>query len=246
MSYKKIVCLSDQHIPYLDKKAHKVTLKLMNDIKPDEIILLGDLIDLWQISKFIKDPAREMTLKDDCSQAKEYLTELRDTFPNAGFVYLFGNHEDRLRKYIWTYSPALSNFIYLEDELNLDNLKIQYYKSDTDIHREGILLFTHGTMVSQESAMTARRMLQKYGMSIIHGHSHRLGSHYKTRIEGTLGAWENGCQCDRALAKEWRMGFPDWQTGFSMVSMKDKRFYVDNIYIHEGTILWGGKEYKAK
>ena len=35
--YDKIVCLGDQHIPYLDKKTHQVTINFLKDIIPDNV-----------------------------------------------------------------------------------------------------------------------------------------------------------------------------------------------------------------
>jgi UDP-2,3-diacylglucosamine pyrophosphatase LpxH len=60
--YLKLVCLGDQHIPYLNRKAHGIIIKFLKDIKPDKIILLGDLIDFWEISHFDKDPSRNNEL----------------------------------------------------------------------------------------------------------------------------------------------------------------------------------------
>jgi hypothetical protein len=76
------------------------------------------------------------------------------------------------------------------------------------------------------------------------GHTHRGGSVYITDLIGTRGAWENFCLCDFKLAKEWRMNFINWQTGFSTVYYYSDRFEVHQVPIinHKFTVL--GKEYK--
>jgi len=245
--YKKIVCLSDQHIPYLDGKANEAVFKFLKRFKPHKIKLLGDVIDFWQISSFLKDPSRITAIQADLDATKSYLARLRDTAPQADFTYLAGNHEDRMRKRIWKDAPWIASIRDMEVDklLNLEGLKIKFYREQTDVERDGEVLFTHGTIVSQDSAMTARRMLKKYGMSIIFGHVHRLGSYYETKVGGAYGAWENGCLCTPALAREWRVGFPNWQQGFTVVYMTDKRFIVNQVFISEGELLWAGRVYKG-
>lgn len=240
--------LGDTHIPYLDVLAYTALEKLLRQIKPDKIILNGDIIDLWEISHFDKNPSRINEIERDISLTRGFLRSIRDNFPLAEIIYLFGNHEYRMKKYVWKMAPACEPFklLRLENMLGLDELKIKYYTEDNDYHQEGILLVTHGTIVNKDSGMTARRMLCKYGMSVIHDHTHRLGSHFKTDCTGTRGAWENGCLCKLELAKEWRTGYPpDWQHGASLVWMRKDRqlFHVDQIYIHKGSFVYGGKQY---
>ena len=244
VNYTKIACLSDEHLPFIDKKADELVKLFLKDLKPDKIIFLGDFIDLWQISKFDRSVYRQNTLQDDIQNAHEYLREFRDLFPKQEIIYLFGNHEERISKYTFRVAPELEGLIYLDKMLKLKELKIKHYKKQTDVHREGDLLFTHGTVVSQDSGMTCRRMLKKYGMSIIHGHTHRLGSHFKTDYYGMRGAWENGSLCDSTLAEEWRMGIADWQMGFSVVTILGNRFHVQQVPIIRNKIFFGDTLYK--
>jgi len=243
--YKKAVCLSDQHLPFEDKKANQLVFKFLSDFKPDTIYLLGDLIDFWQISKFLITPQRKLDLQKDIDKAKVYLTQLRDLCPNADISLHYGNHLDRLRKYIWVNAKALHDLrsLDLDFMLGTDTLKIRTIKEAQGYEKVGYLCLTHGTVVSQDSAMTARRNLQKYGLSVICGHTHRLGSTYKTDLRGMIGAWENGCLCDLKLVRQWGNELANWQTGFSILFFTDHRFQVQQIPIIKNKMMFGEKEY---
>lgn len=247
--YRKIIALGDTHIPFIDQEAYRAVIKFLKDFSPQKVIFLGDLLDLWVLSDFSRDPQRLNTLQEDIEKSHTYLVELREAIPKADLILLFGNHEDRARRYCWKIAPELSTLkiLRLENLLGLDDLHIKYYTRNNDYHREGQLLFTHGTVISQQSSVTGRRHLQKLGESTVVGHSHRLGSYYETKIGGSKGAWENGCLCDLELAKEWRQTFPpNWQQGFSVIFMKKKRFFVNQVYISKGEFLFQGEEFSGK
>ena len=245
ISYKKSIAINDQHIPFQDKISNKLVFDFIKDIKPDFIDILGDLIDFWQISKFLKDPFRKETLQDDIDSAKAYLQELRDISPDSEIILHYGNHLDRLRKYIWSKAPELSSIKSLDLKwmLDADKMKIKVIEEAEGYIMRGLLAMTHGTVVSQDSAMTARRNLQKYGLSVICGHTHRLGSTYKTDLRGIVGSWENGCLCDMNLVKQWGRELANWQTGFSIIFFKDDLFEVQQVPIIKGKFLFGEREY---
>jgi len=246
MEVKKAIVFNDQHIPFEDKKINELVFDFIKDFKPDIIDILGDLIDFWQISKFDKNPNRKNTLQEDIDKTHIYLKNLRVICPETEIELHSGNHLDRLRKYIWRQAEALECIRSLDIEflLGLKELKISYLKNAEDYKKRNKLILTHGTVVSQESAMTARRNLKKYGLSVMCGHTHRGGSIYITDLLGVRGAWENFCLCDFKLAKEWRMDVCNWQHGFSYIYYYPDRFEVHQVPIIENKFTVLGKEYK--
>lgn len=245
-SVKKGIIINDEHIPFQDQKIIDLVFDFVRDFKPDIIDDLGDTIDLWQISSFDKDPARKNTIQKDLDKYKGYLKTLRSLAPNAEIEVHLGNHGDRLRKYIWRNADALSSIVSLNMEflLGVKEQKISLIKGAEEYRRRGNLILTHGTVVSQDSGMTARRNLKKYGLSVITGHTHRGGSTYVTDLLGTRGAWENFCLCDPKLSKEWRMATANWQQGFSYVYYYPDRFEIHQCPIIKGKFTALGKEYK--
>ena len=238
--------LSDEHIQFQDKKINDLLIdKFIPEFKPDYIDLLGDLVDFYQISKFRKDPSRKGNLQQDIDSAKDYLRRLREGSPEAQITLHYGNHLCRLKKYIWDKANELDclNAIDLKILLDVEKYKIKVIDAEEGFEIRDKLVLTHGTIISQESAMTARRNLVRYGQSVIHSHTHRLGSTYKTDLRGTIGAWENGCLCSLDLIHEWGRELANWQVGFSTIHFSTNGFNVQQVPIIKGRFIYGENEY---
>ena len=233
-------------MPFEDKKANELIFKFIPDLKPDYIYILGDLIDFWQVSKFLKDPSRKNDIQKDIDAGREYLKKLRELSPEAEISLHFGNHLTRLKKYIWRQAQELSSLRSLDLRwmLDCDNLKIKTIEEEEGYEQKGKLVLTHGTVVSQDSGMTARRNLQKYGISVICGHTHRLSAIFKTDLRGMIGSWENGCLCDLNLIKMWGREVANWQTAFSIIYFHENFFVVRQIPIIKNSFIFGDKIYE--
>ncbi len=104
----------------------------------------------------------------------------------------------------------------------------------------GKLMVTHGDLVSKHSAWSGKMTLEKYGTSVMVGHTHRLGVYYKRDIRGVHGAWENGCLC--SLTPEY-VRHPNWMQGFSVVHVEPNGFFsVQQIAILPGPSFFYGKD----
>lgn len=244
--FKTSVVINDQHIPFQDIEANKLVFKFIKYIKPDYIDILGDLTDFWQISKFVGDPSRKETIQDDLNKTCEYLKELRDLAPKSEIVLHYGNHMWRLRKFLWINAKQLDciRSLDLKFLLGLNKLKIKSVETPEGYMLRGKLVMTHGTIVSQDSGTTARRNLQKYGLSVICGHTHRLASVFKSDLRGEVGGWENGCLCRMDLIKEWGREIANWQQGFSLIDFRDDFFRVQSIPIINNKFMFGRETWK--
>ena len=60
---KKIVQLTDLHVPYHDEKSLNGVYNLLSDIRPHQIVITGDMYDFYKLSKFSKDPLNDNSLK---------------------------------------------------------------------------------------------------------------------------------------------------------------------------------------
>lgn len=236
---QKIVQINDLHIPFHDKKALEVFNLFLKDFKPDQLVIAGDLLDFYQLSSFDKDPMRRFTIQDEIDVCYEVLKEFKLLCPNIHFIK--GNHEDRLRRFLWK-NPSLASIKVLElpKLLNLDSLEIEYH--DYEYIFNGFR-FTHGTIVRQDSGATAKAELLKYGSSMSSGHTHRISSFLKTDARGTVGAYEMGCLC--SLEPEYINGVPNWCQGFGVFHFMGDRFFCQQIPIIKHEFIYGGKRYKC-
>ena len=82
---QKALVISDIHIPYHDDEALEVALKAGEKAKVDTVVLLGDVLDFYRISRFSKDPRRKsVTL--EMEEGRAFLEQLRKRFPKARIV----------------------------------------------------------------------------------------------------------------------------------------------------------------
>src|SRR5271165_4017759 len=96
---EKIIFIPDSHVPYEDKQAFKLMLKAGKEFKPDHTIILGDFADFYGVSSHSKDPNRSLKLKEEMELVKERLDQVL-TLGARNNVYVSGNHEDRLERYL--------------------------------------------------------------------------------------------------------------------------------------------------
>ena len=238
-AYKtKIVQINDIHIPFQDKATLKVLYKFLEDFKPDQIVIAGDMLDFYELSTFDKDPKRKFCIQDEIDQSYEFLKELKKYCDEIHFIK--GNHEARLKRFLWK-NPSLASIKVLElpKLLNLDTLGIFYHDFEYIYNN---FRYTHGTIVRQESGATAKAELLKYGNSMASGHTHRLGMYLKTDSRGTVAAYEGGCLC--GLQPEYVDGIPNWTQGFIVYNFIGFRFFAQLIPIIDHKFIYGNKKYE--
>jgi len=168
---------------------------------------------------------------------------LRSLFPNTRIIMVESNHDKRLQKYLNSQASELSvlDCLNLKELMGLDTFNIEYKKFF--IFKK--VLFKHGNIVRQHSGYTARAEMLKEGTSGSSGHTHRLGSHYKT-LRGGKYVWvEGGCLCDPKKA-EYIEGTANWQQGVTGFDFPkgSKRFYPFIIPIIDSKAIFAKKLYK--
>jgi predicted phosphodiesterase len=243
---EKVFVLADIHLPYQNEAALNVAMDRMKVFLPDTIVLLGDILDLYSVSFFRKDPHR-ITLKEEIEYAVKWLTELRREFPMQRIVFIEGNHEARLVSYLQSNSKELCGLdaLRIESLLNLKELRIQYYSNiprladGTGAFKIGKLSFLHGHEVraSFGSVNLARLVYLKTQVPVIFGHFHKISTHITKRMDGKVqGAFSVGCLChlsaDYAPVNEWTAGFAE-----IMINRETGNFTVQNKLILGNEIM---------
>jgi predicted phosphodiesterase len=236
----KVITINDLHVPYHNKVMVQNYIKFISDEQPDQIILKGDMVDFYDLSSFDKNPEREGKLQEELDILKGILRQFRRACPSAKIVYIMGNHEDRLRRYLWKNAKALNSLraLKFEELLSLKQLKIDVLEDSYFISG---FEFSHGDVVRQYSSYSAKAEYDKRNNSGCSGHTHRMGSYCKTTTNGTFGWWEDGCACD--LSTEYIKGTPNWQNGFSVVYFDGNAYDVHQVYVHKGHFRFNGVKY---
>lgn len=227
----KFVVLSDIHFPYHDDKALKAVYKFLEQHPINTIILNGDILDFYDVSSFDKDPDRINSLQKEIDMAQKFFKKLRSLVPKARIVFVKGNHEDRIERYLKKHPELYSlNALKLPNLLNLDNYIIEYKDKGFKL---GSLKIIHGDMVRKFSGYTARGELEKHDSSGISSHTHRGGVYYYRTPERYLAWFESFCLC--GLNPEY-INEPNWQQGFLYGYIEKDSFAVTPIPIIDGKI----------
>lgn len=250
------VVLTDTHVPYHDQPSLDVVYAIIEKAKPQLVIHLGDLLDCYRISKYDKDPNRLETLQDEIDQARVVLHQIAQVAPTARRVLLEGNHEDRLRRVIWSLQGAQAEIVKLRKVrqtlnwptlLELDAIGWEFRPYQGQARAEPVLphlIVKHGTVVRKWSAFTAKGEWEKYGKGGISGHTHRAGLFYHRDHNGSHAWIEAGCTC--TLLPDYMTDDPDWHQGCVVITHDGDRFGVEPVYIQDGVGVWRGERYEAK
>lgn len=285
--FKKCVIVPDAQIGYYrnregnleathDEKAIQIAIELIKYVKPSAVVCVGDNLDLPEMGKYLTTPAYQQTTQAAIDRAALLCAQIRAAAPNAEIVWLAGNHEERMPKYLLTNAaaayglrkgnipeswPVLSvPYLCRMDEYGVE-YRPGYPASDYWINEK--LRVIHGDRV-KSSGSTANVYLNNEKTSVIYGHIHRIETAFKTRedFDGprTIMAASPGClaRIDGAVPStkggvdlDGRplVRYENWQQGIAVVTYennRDHKFSYEVMPIYNGWGMYQGKEFVAK
>lgn len=243
--YERSVFIPDLHAPYIDGPALRCVLAFLRRYKPQVVFVIGDVVDFYQLSKFDRNPSRLMELQTDIDAATIALRQIRQAAPQAKIYLLRGNHEYRLKRFLWTKAAELVSLrdLTVPHLLDLKTYNIQWVEEGRMFYHG--FCVKHGNLVRTRSGYTATGELEKVGISGLSGHTHRLAQVFK-RNDGGLFTWiECGCLC--SLSPEYGEGQTmDWMHGLAFGEFKNyggkRRFTVHVLPIIDGKLVYHGEE----
>lgn len=166
-----VLIVPDTHVPYHDERAWQVMLAAARDIQPKRIIILGDFVDFYAVSFHTKALNRSRNLKWEIEQARLKRADL-DGLGADSKIYIKGNHEDRLDRFLATYAGPINDLVDFDREMGLteNGWQVVPYKQGYDL---GHVSFTHDTGSAGINAH--RQSMNVYHGSVVIGHTHRMG-----------------------------------------------------------------------
>ena len=184
--------MSDLHFPYHNIRAITECLNYGVGKNIDAILINGDGMDCYQLSKFNPDP-RQRSLKEEIASFGEFLDIIRKIAP---VFWKLGNHEERVEHMLIRNAPVLLGI----EEFNLDVLlkcgerNVEAIKDQRIIYI-GHLPVVHGHELRLGAGLVnpARSLFLKTKKSALCGHLHQTSSHNETSIDGKLiSTWSAG------------------------------------------------------
>jgi len=242
----KGVVLPDLHYPNHNKNCLRLVEMFMKDFKPDEVLYLGDTMDMATVSHWNQENVRLIEgkrLKHDYDGMNDILDNHKKICPkHTKFTYFIGNHEAWIEDTI-SRNPQLEGFYELEQNLKFKErgFKVVEFNGSTNI---GKLYFIHGLYTCENHAKKTSGVFER---SIRYGHTHDIQFYTKISPLDSKDfhtASSIGCLCDtnpqylKNRPSKWMHGFlvfyVDKKTGqfndYQVVISLDQFVYGDKIY----------------
>ena len=233
MNLKRVLHVSDCHHPFVDKAAWKLLLDVGRSLKPHIIVIHGDFFDFYSVSRHLLDPQMDFkTWKDEMNEARVGLDELMSVVPHKEIVYLEGNHEKRLLKYVQEKAPKLSGLFKNEEVMGLPR-EIKYIPyGQNGKYNIGNLVCVHGSRAGENPAAS---MVKKFRSSVIFGHTHKIQEYHINNAHGEdFVALNIGWLGDQRKAADYIQDISDWTLGFGITYHKlNGHFFHQLIQIYK-------------
>lgn len=179
MALERILYIPDLHAPYHDKQAWRLVLKVARTFEPHTIITMGDFGDFYSVSRHAKSPHRDRKLRWELDSVNACLDQL-DALGASRKIFIGGNHESRLTRYLQEKAPELFDVVTIPELLHLPTRHWEYVPYGKHI-RLGKVFHTHD--VGAAGRYACHRALDYYKHGVVTGHVHRMGY----VVEGNLG-----------------------------------------------------------
>jgi len=241
---KRALIIPDCHIPYQDEAAYNLMLRVAKDFRPNEVVILGDFADFYSVNLHGKSPNQEHILNNEIIEVNKKLGELSMLFKKARKVFIVGNHEHRLERYIEQKAPELFNTTTLEKILSLKSFKVVPYSPNQKYNVLGTkLIARHEPLAGGNYA--ARSTVAKAMKSVIFGHIHSIQEHQVVTIDGEN---HRGISCgwlgdSSHKVMQYVKGHHQWTHGFSLVTVHDGDFFNETVHIINGKCRANGRIY---
>lgn len=243
MKETKFIAIPDCHIPYEDKAALNTALEIAAWYSPDEIIILGDFLDMAPLSHWNRKNIRErknLNMANDFKRANEVLDRIQK-IAKKKVTYITGNHE-RFCDDVLEEQPELEGLIDVAINLKLKERKIELIPLN-HCYTLGKLSFTHGLYTGASHAM---KHVTAFERNIVYGHLHDVQLCVKVSpldVEDKHMGLSLGCLA--AKNPGYGKNRPNnWvhAVGVGMVR-SDGNFGIDPVMISKGKASYAGKTF---
>lgn len=233
-----ILMLSDVHIPYHNIEALTKCVEYGKAEKVNAVYLNGDIMDCYQLSRFVKDP-RLRSFAQELEDTRRFLQVLGDEL-QCPIYYKIGNHEKRYEDFLKLKAPELLDIseFKLEILLRFGEYGVTMIE-DKQLAKAGKLSILHGHEFGRSvfsPVNPARGYYNRAKKSMIAGHNHQTSEHSEKSLDGeVVTVWSTGCLCE--LRPDY-MPFNKWNHGAAHIIVnKDGSYEVNNFRIIDGKIF---------
>ena len=261
----------DAQIPFQDEQAFERFQRAVVETQPDNIVFVGDMVDLPSMSRFAQRPEWVGTTQAAIDTYHNFLAQTRSNAPDANISVVHGNHEQRMDDYVRKNAAEVLGLRRANAAHELAVLTLQYLVRYDDLEINSIdgypngtlwlednLKAIHGTNVAKGGS-NAAKYLKEERETTLYGHTHRQELAYRTfprRIgQLTIAAASPGClaRTDGAVP-----GFrhtvdsqgvlvkraEDWQQGLIVIDHNGSNHHIQPVMFQEDGFYLDGKRYE--
>ncbi len=264
-----VAIAGDTQFPHEDPTSWGLFLAWVRDVRPEQIVLSGDIVDFGKASRHAAKPERELVggLNADLKHAYARLRELRSAAgEDAAIRFVRGNHDDNVERTLLRMGglsadlttlrpagdPTETPLLSLRRMLRLDDLNIEISEEawpyDRAILADDLVVF-HGESARKGSGQSVKALMAKYPMaSTVQGHCHRQAV-VSEAVHGIDGSYQIRYGIETGmLCSPDGLGYttaPDWTQGWAVISFPEEgmRWTPELITVHEGEIRWRGRSW---
>lgn len=197
---------------------------------------MGDFCDFYSVSQYAKNPRVLSHLQAELDLINKELDLIDMNYPRANKVFIEGNHEFRLERYLIQNCPALFG---ITETINLLKLPQRGWKfvpyGPSQAYK---VLGSHLTARHEPLASSAKATASRALCSLTYGHIHRIEESHIVGLDGTNHVcFSVGWLGDKTndLIFDYVKGHHQWQLGFGLVyaDAETRIFYHQKVPILE-------------
>lgn len=211
----KLVSGADTHFEFQDPKAVARFLKLVKVEDPGTVVIAGDILDEYTLSKFLRVPSNR-GFTDEIQAGKKFLYDLREAAPDANIVVESGNHDQRAFKRIIEKLPEIHGLITFGGLLGCEELSILVLDDveGVNYYEWHDVVVGHFNKAVKQAGRSSYALMEQYHKNFIQPHAHRGGLSFKRFWDHELWAMDLPCLC--RLDPKFCVR-PDWTQGAALV-----------------------------
>ena len=195
---QKLLWISDTHWPHHNKRTWALKMRAAEAFQPDIVVAGGDLLDIDSASSYRKSHKRDQLLIRELARCRGAFDDLKLLGAKKN-VYLLGNHEHRLARYVADGAPALAEMLSIDSHFGLSakGWEVVAYQKE---YRIGALRLVHDLGKSGPSAHA--HALDTFQNNALMGHTHRFSMTWSGDGKGGVNVGATcGHGCNPSMAE---------------------------------------------
>ena len=217
-------------------------------------LVIGDCLDLNGISRHTEDDfvaQYEEPVEAGLLSLGKHINQLQKINPNSKLIWIFGNHDDRLRKFAKKF-PAWRGIVDKPRKLLMaygdcpraNEIKVVYLDDYEDDFQIGKMHFAHGFYAGK---YPAAKTVEAYDQSVCVGHAHTMQMHTKNKRTNPRAGYCIGHLVARQARRYLKGSATRWMTGFGYLEYLKHggNFTMHLLPIIDGGFIFAGKQYRS-